>query len=270
MHFDLEFYLFAGTLLTGGIWLLDKYKLRPAREAAAEDTPVQSLNSDEDDGDEPWYVEYARSFFPVLLVVLVLRSFIAEPFRIPSGSMIPTLHVGDFILVNKFAYGLRLPVTHTKVLPISEPTRGDVAVFRYPRDSRLDYIKRVVGLPGDRITFKGKRLLVNGNMPDYKEIGPYTDAGAHSDGSHIELIENLFGVEHAILINPDRGNVEGEVVVPDGHYFVVGDNRDNSNDSRYWGFVPEEHLVGRAMLIWMNWNFGEGRIDFKRIGTLID
>ncbi|CAG0909013.1 unnamed protein product, partial [Cyprideis torosa] len=139
-------------------------------------------------------------------------------------------------------------------------------VFRYPRDTRLDYIKRVVGLPGDRVTFEGKKVFINGKAPSYQEIGPYDDGGSQG-GSAIQLKEDLFGVEHSILINPQRGNVEGEVVVPDGHYFAVGDNRDNSNDSRYWGFVPEENLVGRAMLIWMNWNFGESRVDFNRIGT---
>lgn len=267
MHFDLELFLLVGTLLTGAVWLLDKLVLRSARAEASTEPSTVELTKDE--SNEPWYVEYSRSFFPVLLAVLLLRSFIAEPFRIPSGSMIPTLHIGDFILVNKFAYGLRAPVTHTKLLALGEPERGDVAVFRYPRDTRLDYIKRIVGLPGDRVAFKGKRVFINGKAPEYKEIGVYETHGSDPNGVSVELTENFFGVEHSILINPNRGNVEGEVVVPDGHYFVVGDNRDNSNDSRYWGFVPEENLVGRAMVIWMNWNIDKGRVDFGRVGTVI-
>lgn len=269
MHFDLEMILLVGTLLTGGVWLLDKLVLRSARvESEAVSGDVAVAKGDEDDS-EPWYVEYSRSFFPVLLIVLVLRAFVAEPFRIPSGSMIPTLHIGDFILVNKFAYGLRMPVTHQKILSLGEPERGDVAVFRYPRNTKLDYIKRIVGLPGDRVAFKGKKVFINGKAPEYENLGEYKEQSDEQGGQYLQLREDFFGVEHSILINPDRGNVEGEVVVPDGHYFVVGDNRDNSNDSRYWGFVPEENLVGRAMVIWMNWNFDKGQVDFGRIGTVI-
>ncbi len=268
MNFDLELILLVGTALSGLIWIYDRVKLRPARMAAAGEASVEAQREIADK-TEPWYVEYAKSFFPVLLVVLVLRGFIAEPFRIPSGSMIPTLHIGDFILVNKFTYGLRLPVSHTKILDLGEPERGDVVVFRYPRNPELDYIKRVIGVPGDHVEFRDKKILINGVEPSYEEVGPYDDGSNPRMGKPVRFHEDLLGVKHDILINPGRRNVSGEVVVPEGHYFVMGDNRDNSNDGRFWGFVPEENLVGRAMVIWMNWNFDKGNVDFKRIGTII-
>ncbi len=261
IHFDLELVLVIGTLLTGVIWLIDKYYWRPRREAA---------DDEKGESAEPWYVEYARSFFPVLLVVLVLRSFIVEPFRIPSGSMIPTLMVGDFILVNKYAYGIRLPVVHTKIIDVGEPKRGDVVVFRYPRNPDLDYIKRVIGLPGDHISYRNKRLVINGEVIPKKYLHPY-EARDEYFSEHDEVyLEKLGDVEHKVLNNKSRTrSAGGEYVVPDGHYFVMGDNRDNSNDSRFWGFVPEENLVGRAMVIWMHWNFTRSRVDFERIGTVI-
>ena len=271
MHFDLELILVLGSLLTGLVWLADVLWLRrqrlaaaPAAEGAASGTGMAPPAAET--RREPWWVEYSRSFFPVLFVVLVLRSFIAEPFRIPSGSMMPTLLVGDFILVNKFTYGLRLPVLHTKVLDLGEPRRGDVVVFRFPRDPSMDYIKRIIGLPGDRVTYVNKQLTINGQPVPQRFIGPYAGGGPYADASQLLLEEDLLGVRHNILIDPVRRTMEGEYVVPPGHYFVMGDNRDNSNDSRYWGFVPEENLVGKAMFIWMNWDFAHGSFDFGRIG----
>jgi len=262
MHFDLELVLVIGTLLTGAVWLLDRFVLRARREAPA--GPDGEIS-------EPWYVEYSRSFFPVLAVVLVLRSFVVEPFRIPSGSMIPTLMVGDFILVNKYAYGIRLPVIHTKVVAVGEPKRGDIVVFRYPRNPELDYIKRVIGLPGDRISYRNKRLVINGELIPKEYLGPYEANDEYFSADDVVYLEKLGDVEHKVLNNRKRTRgAGGEYVVPDGHYFVMGDNRDNSNDSRFWGYVPEENLVGRAMVIWMHWNFTKRRVDFSRIGTVIE
>ena len=263
IHFDLELVLVLGTLLTGAIWLLDRFYLRPRREAVAGAGEAEAAS-------EPWYVEYARSFFPVLLVVLVLRSFVVEPFRIPSGSMIPTLLVGDFILVNKYAYGIRLPVIHTKVFDLGEPKRGDVVVFRYPRNPKLDYIKRVIGLPGDHISYRNKRLFINGELIPKEFLGPFEASDEYSSVDNAVFLEKLGDVEHKVLNSTRRHRgAGGEYVVPDGHYFVMGDNRDNSNDSRFWGYVPEENLVGRAMVIWMHWNFTRKKVDFSRIGTVI-
>ena len=217
---------------------------------------------------EPVVVEYARSFFPVILIVLLFRSFLAEPFKIPSGSMMPTLLVGDFILVNKFAYGIRLPVLNTKIVEVGEPQRGDVFVFRYPKNPKIDYIKRVIGLPGDEITYRNKTLYINGKEVPQSYTGPYVgsgDEGRKMAGAETRH-ELLPGAEHDLLTWPLHAGAEGTFHVPTGHYFAMGDNRDNSEDSRYWGFVPEANLVGRAFVIWMNW---DGGIEFKRIGTLV-
>ncbi|MGA7800261.1 MAG: signal peptidase I, partial [Gammaproteobacteria bacterium] len=219
---------------------------------------------------EPVVVEYAKSFFPVILAVLLLRSFVIEPFRIPSQSMMPTLLVGDFILVNKFDYGLRLPVVDWKILPIGEPHRGDVAVFRYPRDPSVDYIKRIVGLPGDHIAYYNKTLYINGKEMKQANDGSYVGVGAGVSMSGADLrTETLGGVKHDILTLSNVTGLSGDYVVPKGRYFVMGDNRDNSNDSRYWGTVPERNLVGKAFLIWMNWDPSNGGIGWSRIGTTI-
>lgn len=259
MHFNYAAILVLVTALSGAIWLIDHLTFGRKRKAEGRKEPI--------------LVEYARSFFPVLLFVLVLRSFIAEPFRIPSNSMMPTLLTGDFILVNKFAYGIRLPVTDTKIIPIGEPDRGDVVVFRYPKDTTQDYIKRIVGLPGDVIEYHNKVLKVNGqivtNVPERAYVG--VGSGREMTGAELRR-ETLGEVEHDILIDPriQRGPMgEGRWVVPEGHYFAMGDNRDNSEDGRYWGFVPEKNLVGPAFLIWMNWDGKNGGIDFSRIGTVI-
>jgi len=272
VHFDLEMILVLGSLLTGLVWLLDKFVLRSRRERAGAQSVAttghaQTSQVQQNAEYEPWYVEYAKSFFPVLVIVLILRSFIAEPFRIPSGSMMPTLLVGDFILVNKFAYGVRLPVLHNRILKRGDPKRGDVVVFRYPRDPSLDYIKRVVGLPGDHIGYVDKTLYINGKPVDATLEGPYTDGGAYSQPNEFLYKEDLEGVLHDVIINRSRPTFDAEYIVPEKHYFAMGDNRDNSNDSRYWGFVPEENLVGKALLIWMNWDFSKSSVDFGRIGN---
>lgn len=276
MDFDFALLLVVLTAASGVVWLLDRLALAPARKRRAQALEAMTaLSQEERDArartalQEPVAVEYARSFFPVLLLILLFRSFVAEPFKIPSGSMMPTLLVGDFILVNKFAYGLRLPVLDTKILAVGEPERGDVFVFRYPENPKEDYIKRVIGLPGDEITYRNKTLFVNGVEVAETDLGNYVGPSepGRNLGNALVLQEKLGDVEHRILEIPNAWiGHEGSWTVPPGHYFAMGDNRDSSADSRFWGFVPEANLVGRAFVIWMNWN---GGIDFSRIGTVI-
>ena len=256
MNFELILVLV--TVITGVVVLIDRLVWRPKRLSATIER------------DEPLVVEYARSLFPVFLVVLILRSFIIEPFRIPSGSMYPTLEIGDFIVVSKFSYGVKLPVTQSKIIPISEPERGDVVVFKYPKDPDVDYIKRVVGLPGDEVAYIDRQLFINGKPVPQKYIGTYrgTESGAVMNGA--DIMEETFanGNRHQILIDRDKGSFNMDPVkVPEGHYFMVGDNRDHSNDSRFWGFVPEKNLKGRAFAIWMNWDNG---VHFNRIGKGVE
>jgi signal peptidase I len=244
---DFALILVVLTAATGLIWLVDALVLqKPRRRKAAGGGSAK----------DPVVVEYAKSFFPILLLVLLLRSFLFEPFRIPSGSMMPTLLEGDFIFVNKFAYGLRLPVLNSKIVEIGEPKRGDVVVFRLPSDPSVNYIKRVVGLPGDVIDYEqgSKRLTINGMPMPVELLGDYED-----DPQYRLARENLDGVEHSVLLMPGRLSLGGVYKVPEGHYFVMGDNRDNSRDSRFEGveFIPEERLVGRAVRIWMNWRWTE-------------
>jgi len=219
-----------------------------------------------DDNDEPWYLDFSRSFFPVLLVVFILRGFIAEPFRIPSGSMLPTLEIGDFILVNKFSYGIRLPVLKTKVVSFSGPERGDVMVFRFPQDEKVNYIKRVVGLPGDQIDYIDKRLYINGELVENVDDGTYVPFGKQRELRRFN--EVLPDREHSILIDRGRSKNIANVIVPEGQYFVLGDNRDHSLDSRYWGFVPDENVVGKAFYVWFHWNgHPDGGVNLDRVGT---
>lgn len=276
MNFNLAWLLVSVTSLSGVIWLIDKLFFAQARSLKAAEIASDNgkAKRDVELALEPWWVENARSFFPVLLFVLVLRSFIIEPFRIPSGSMMSTLMVGDFILVNKSAYGLRLPIGHKKILDLGKPERGDVAVFRFPQDPAVDYIKRVVGLPGDTITYANKRLYINDELVAENAGEPYT--GLDGRAGTMQYVEQLGEVEHAILKNrnPNVGFSRSIRVkeVPEGHYFMMGDNRDNSNDSRYWGFVPEENLVGRAFFVWMNARHRSGLdfdMDWGRIGNRI-
>lgn len=254
LHFDFEAALTLAALATGVFWVLDRYRWQARRGEG---------------GKPAWPVEFARSFFPVILAVLLLRSFLFEPFRIPSSSMVPTLLRGDFILVNKFGYGLRLPVLHSKFLPLGEPERGDVAVFRYPPDPSMDFIKRIVGLPGDVIEYRDKHLYVNGEPVPLQPLGAYTGPGAPIYETTLAFEEVLGKSRHHILHVRGRDSIDLRAEVPPGHYFVMGDNRDNSADSRRWGFVPEENLVGRAFLIWLSVDAGDWRLRFSRLGEAI-
>lgn len=271
MNFDFSALLVFLTFFSGAIWLFDSLVFAPGREKSG-----MSSNDDASAVDSkeqlklPIIVEYAKSFFPIFLIVLILRSFIFEPFKIPSGSMMPTLLIGDFILVNKYDYGIRLPVLNSKIIDNKTPERGDIVVFRYPEDPSIPFIKRVVGLPGDKITYKDKTLYINDISVTQTMNGRYNahGSGRMMDGVSLR-IEHLGDIEHEILVSPNRLSQELEVRVPEGHYFVLGDNRDNSKDSRFWGFVPDENLVGRAFMIWMNWDTENGGVDFHRIGTII-
>ena len=251
---DFALLLVMAVAITGLIWLLDLVWWRPARHRRAQELePEADAHARERAMKEPWPVDYARSFFPVLLVVLLLRSFLVEPFQIPSGSMRPTLEVGDFILVNKYAYGLRLPVTNTRIVELGEPERGDVMVFRFPNEPSVNFIKRVIGLPGDTLRYEGKQLYVNGEAVPKQLLD---EAPVTAPGEWL-FEERLGEAGHHIYNNPrDPGPRVREIVVPEGHYFTMGDNRDHSNDSRYWGYVPEDNIVGRAFAVWMHWDGG--------------
>ena len=291
MNFSLL--LFILVVLTGIAWLLDRFIFLPARKRdvavalAAFDQQKYPLMSTELQAEaraqlkdevleQPWWLEYSASFFPVILAVFFVRSFIIEPFKIPSGSMIPTLLIGDFILVNKYDYGIQLPIINKKIVEVGKPKRGDVIVFRYPRDESVDYIKRVVGLPGDTVSYQNKKLLINGTAVSSVPLPDYFDS---EKLAYLKQYNETLGkVSHSILndtyVSPEitgaadfpfKDNcsytVEGVTCrVPQGNYFVMGDNRDNSADSRYWGFVPEANIVGRAFFIWMNLG------NIKRIG----
>nr|WP_197986310.1 MULTISPECIES: signal peptidase I [unclassified Massilia] len=291
--------LFVLMVVTGVIWFWDVFVLSKQRRAAADaalaeyDARAAKLTADgikvDNKGNraaleaghlrQPTWVEYSGSFFPVIAAVFFLRSFLWEPFKIPSSSMVPTLLVGDLILVNKYTYGIRLPIVNKKIIEVNDPQRGDVMVFKYPKDMSQDYIKRVIGVPGDKITYENKRLSVNGVPVQYTALDDYLDD--ERPVYHKQLIEKLPGSEHRILnTEPARSfnldSVENfplreaceytydrfTCTVPAGNYFMMGDNRDNSADSRYWGFVPDKNIVGKAFLVWMN--FG----DPKRIGGI--
>ena len=211
--------------------------------------------------------ELSYSFFPVFFIVLILRSFLIEPFRIPSGSLEPTLAVGDFVAVNKFSYGFRLPVIEKKIIPYASPKTGQVAVFRWPPDPSYDYIKRIIGVPGDTVEYKNKKLYINGVEMKQQFVEYTTDES--SDRPVAKYIENLDGVEHDIYVRTDVPAYDFKVTVPEGQYFMMGDNRDDSADSRYWGFVPDEYLRGRAFLVWMSWNGKKMMPRWSNIGHVI-
>lgn len=288
--------LFLATVVTGLYWVAERLWYLPRRRRAAREfeanagqrrdrLSAQGVAADHADVEEarqkilaqPWWLDWTAGLFPVILAVFVLRSFLFEPFKIPSGSMIPTLVVGDLILVNKFTYGLRLPVLNTRLTEGTPPKRGDVMVFRYPPKPTLDYIKRVVGVPGDEVAYLNKRLTINGQPVPTTRLPDYFDPDAMRYFKQFQ--ETLGETPHRLLNDDDRPafvpgadnfpykdhcrySVEGVVCkVPQGHYFMMGDNRDNSLDSRYWGFVPDRNIVGKAFLIWMN--FG----DLQRIGS---
>ncbi|MBO9652130.1 MAG: signal peptidase I [Variovorax sp.] len=290
--------LFLATVVTGVYWLAERFYFLPKRRRAAASlesslanrreelarqgiTQVDTVDAKASDRllMQPWWLDWTAGLFPVILVVFLLRSFIAEPFKIPSGSMMPTLLVGDLILVNKFVYGLRLPVINTKITEGRSPARGEVMVFRYPPKPSMDYIKRVIGVPGDEVAYLNKKLTINGQPVSKDAIPDYFDEETMRYLK--QYSENLNGTQHDILNDETRRaglseaeimafpfqencrySVEGVVCkVPPGYYFMMGDNRDNSLDSRYWGFVPDQNIVGRAFLIWMNFS------DWRRIGT---
>ena len=257
MVFDFSFVLVALAFITGLVWVVDRRFLAARRRARGV-------------AREPVLVDYSRSFFPVIVVVLVLRSFLYEPFRIPSDSMMPTLIQGDFIFVNKWRYGLRLPVANWKVLEIGAPARGDVIVFRKPSDPSLVFIKRLVGLPGDTIRVVGSGVDVNGTPSQITPGELYS--GPKNEQYPFTLVgeERLGAATHGIMLDPARPSVEGEWRVPDGHFFMMGDNRNNSRDSRFAdvGFVPEEHVIGKAEAIWLSFNPGPGSLlIWERMGT---
>jgi len=272
-YYGIEAALTAATFVSGIIWLI--WALLPATTRQRLSTTDAGAEAAEK--KHPELIEYARSFFPIFLLVLLVRSFVYEPFRIPSGSMMPTLLVGDFILVEKFAYGMRLPVLRTKILETGAPERGDVVVFRFPLDTKVDYIKRLIGLPGDRVAYANKTLYLNGVAQRIDINGTYQPVGSgmRARGS-LEGTEALGNLQHSVLINPYAPDfptsctvLDGtEITVPEGHYFVMGDNRDDSNDSRCWGLVPEGNLVGRAKVIWFNFDSKlSGLVDWSRIGN---
>jgi signal peptidase I len=292
--------LFMLTVVTLAYWLAERLRFAPARARAAAElerrdaerrAQLAAQGIQKVDGDiaqakeavlaQPWWLDWTAGLFPVILVVFLLRSFLAEPFKIPSGSMLPTLLVGDLILVNKFTYGIRLPVVNKKIVANNDPKRGDVVVFRYPLDTSIDYIKRVVGVPGDTVAFRNQRLSINGQEVPLVALPPPGFYDEDTMRYFPEFREKLADAEHRVLVNPQAQPFYGAddrirfpfrencryaadgvtCTVPPGHYFMMGDNRDNSQDSRFWGFVPDENIVGRAFFIWMN--FG----NFGRIGS---
>jgi signal peptidase I len=259
MNLNFELILFYTTLVAGLIALFDIVFFARVRKRKAK-------------AKLPIIIDYAYAFFPVLLIVFLLRSFLFEPFRIPSGSLEPTLLIGDFILVNKFDYGIRIPVIHKKIYDVHQPKRGDIMVFRFPPNPSVDFIKRVIGLPGDKISYIDKIIYVNGEkMP--QEFGRNALAqDEESSGSNIvEKQENLLGIKHDIYQRSGRLSYDyRNIVVPQGMYFVMGDNRDDSWDSRFWGFVPEKNIVGRASLVWMSWSSSDYNVRWGRLGTIIN
>jgi len=288
--------LFLASVVTGMYWLAERFYFLPQRQKAAADLEAQTMARNAElgkmgisqvDGDvneaksrilaQPWWLDWTAGLFPVIIGVFILRSFLFEPFKIPSGSMVPTLWVGDLILVNKYQYGLRLPVLNTKITEGTPPQRGDVMVFRYPPKPSMDYIKRVVGVPGDEVAYLNKRLTINGQPLPINALPEFFDEDTMRYFPQFE--ENLGNQPHRLLNDPARPafiagadefefkancrySIEGVVCkVPEGHYFMMGDNRDNSLDSRYWGFVPDKNIVGKAFFIWMNF------ANLKRIGS---
>ncbi|MGD8926154.1 MAG: signal peptidase I [Thioalkalispiraceae bacterium] len=269
MNVDFTAILAVLSLITGSIWaayvIYNKVKGKKSGEQTVK-ASEEKVAGDKKERTEPVIVEFARFLFPVFFIVLIVRGFLVEPFQIPSGSMLSTLEPGDYILVNKFSYGLRSPIGYYKFLDFGSPERGDVIVFRYPENPEIDYIKRVIGLPGDKITYKNKILYINGKEVKTEKLGSYA-----KDPYYTEMQEQLGDVSHKILLLP-RMNTDKvyEETVPPDHYFVMGDNRDNSRDSRYWGFVPDENLKGRAFMIWLHKKEGEWPSSWGRVGTLIE
>jgi signal peptidase I len=256
MYFDFAFYFTVVVIITGLIVLADKLFFQRRRKA---------------DKKPNWIIEYSRSFFPILLVVWVIRSFIVQPYRVPSGSLEPTILPGDFIAVNQFAYGLRFPIGNFTLIPIGTPKRGDIVLFRYPVNPSIIFVKRVIGLPGDHIEYINKVLYINGK----RMLQTYSGRGYDLDKTQYKLPviikeENLMGIKHKIFLWFSAGDTGSyDFYVPEGMYFMMGDNRDNSDDSRDWGFVSKRQLIGKAFLVWMSWDSHNHRIRWHRIGTII-
>lgn len=254
MDFELILTLIVG--VTGIFWFADKFIFAKQRKVAGI--------------KDPFWVEYGSAFFPVLLLVLILRSFVYEPYRIPSGSLEPTLQIGDFILVNKYDYGLRLPVSHIKLFKLKEPKIGDITVFRWPPNEKIYYIKRVVGKPGDKIEYRNKVLFINGVEAKQKFIGYTSDSDARGNIWKVaKYQEDIKGIKHDIFINPKIPAKDFSYEVPAGKYFMMGDNRDDSADSRYWGFMPEKNLVGKAVSVLISWNKNNKSFRWNRTGKRI-
>lgn len=271
---DFALILVVLTGLTGFVWAVDSLFFRQRRLAllgAGSSEAAMQQSAAAPASHDPVIVEYSKSFFPVILAVLLIRSFLVEPFTIPSSSMVPTLLIGDFILVNKFSYGLRLPVVNTKVVALGEPARGDVVVFRPPHLPDKNYVKRLVGLPGDKISYVDSVLYINGVPMAQEPVGRYFGEGSNSESTGGDLrIEALNEVHHQILLHGNRGVPGGSWEIPPGYYFMMGDNRDNSEDSRVWGLVPEQNLVGKAFFVWMHWDWKiRGFVSWDRIGMKV-
>ena len=270
---DFALILFIGLVLTGVVALWDRFlgdakRTKNAESGRSAALDIGELSTKEQTGPSI-VVEYARAFFPVILLVFVLRSFVVEPFRIPSGSMLPTLYIGDFILVDKFRYGIRLPIINLRIFPTGSPKRGEVMVFRYPHDDSTNFIKRVIGLPGDEIVYDQKRLYINGAAAQQVKADSYQLETPSQELDVIEYSEVVGASTHSILNDRGRSSRSMMISVPEGSYFVMGDNRDHSNDSRFWGFVPERNIVGRAFLVWFSWNSNDGGVNWSRIGHTI-
>ena len=284
---DVLSWLFIAMILAIAIVLTDLFLSKESNSSASEVVEEKSkfgkiayfliflkFSKSEKYNHRPKLVQWSIELFPVLLLVFIFRGFIFEPFRVPSNSMMPTLLTGDFIVVNKFDYGFRLPITNTKLVEFSKPNRGDVIVFRYPNYEKnpgysgVDFIKRIVAIPGDVISYSDDQLVINDKAIEIKNIGPYIGVDSGKSMNNYKLAQEFISaLPHEILINPNRRS-KGipEITIPEGHYFVMGDNRSHSSDSRFWGFVPEEYIIGRAIGIWMHWDWNYNTMQFSRIG----
>lgn len=275
MNINFELILVVAVLAMGAVCLADVVYFAGRRQKAS--VQLSTLNNStqpaslQRQAHMSKLVEYSRAFFPVLLLVLLLRSFLVEPFRIPSGSLEPTLLPGDFILANKFTYGLRLPVLHNKILKLNEPVSGQIAVLRFPPNPSVDFIKRIIGVPGDKISYIDKVLYINGVIQPQSAVGTAVDTDGNGNSWPVEIRSELInGVKHNIYIRDDIPAQDFTLVVPPNKYFVMGDNRDDSYDSRYWGFVPEQNFVGKAFFVWLSLDMQHYKIRWNRLGSIIN
>lgn len=254
IYFDFPFFLTLAVIVTGVLSAMDVFYFAKRRDASA---------------SQPYIFEFARSFFIPLLAVWSIRSFLIQPYRVPTGSLEPTVMPGDFIAVKQYSYGMRMPVLRKKIIAIGEPKRGDIALFFWPVDEEKRFVKRVVGVPGDHVVYKDKKLTINGKAIPQTLIG---DAMSEEPGQLPKRVvhyrENLLGVQHDIYVRPDSYDMKTvDVTVPEGYYFMMGDNRDDSDDSRYWGMVPEANLIGQAFGVWMSWDSNNSKFRWHRVGT---